>query len=66
MSLARNRLYPSKIFKKEAIKIAKELHYSKDVIEKLEKAQNEDEASRILSEARRESYERQLKNMSKR
>ena len=66
MSQVRNRCFTSKTYKREFIRIAKELCYSSEVIEKLEKAQNEDEASEILSEARRESYEKDLKNMSKR
>lgn len=66
MSRPKKAYYLLKGFRDEAIKIAKELRYSKEVIEKLEQAQSEEEASHILSEARRETYERDLKNMSKR
>lgn len=66
MNRPRNRCFTSKTYKREYIRIAKELHYSQEVIEKLEQAQSEEEASHILSEARMETYERDLKNMSKR
>lgn len=43
-----------RVFRKDAIKVAKEIGYSKDVIAKLEKALNLSEINRILADARHE------------
>ena len=51
----------SRNFKKESIKIAKELRYPKHVIEELEQALSEDEINKILIQARHDSHEREMK-----
>ena len=48
---SRRRLFS--IYKKESIRIAKELEYSERVLRRIEEAKTENEISNILSDARR-------------
>ena len=56
-----NPYYQSKIFRKEAIRIAKDLQYPQSVLDKIERASNEEEVSRILAQARHDSHEKEMK-----
>lgn len=64
MKRAGKHYYTSRIYKKEAIRIAKELQYPQEVIDKISIAQSEDEVSRIMTEARHNTHEREMLNES--
>lgn len=59
MKQIKNR-YQSKIYRKEAIRTAKDLCYPQNVIDKLSRAESEEEVSRIMIQARHDSHEREM------
>ena len=64
MQKARNRSYTSKTFKRESIRTAKELGYPQSVLDRISRATSEDEISRIMTQARNDTYEREMLNES--